>query len=266
MCQKPYRRGHQEWRCAKCTPCLLSYARHWTARILLEAVQYEWSDFVTLTYNKENYPVDGSLQMRDAQLFIKRLRYRRPDRRVRYYLVGEYGELNWRPHYHAILFSERNDLAFYEDLWPNGFSYVGPQGCTPATAAYCAGYAVKGLRAPGVVALKGRAPEFRLMSLRPGIGLPGAWAMYNALADKGVRYAPEEIKVQGVSWPLSRYLRERIVGWQGGDVRGFEPSDSAEYRRAQKSVQSGRREELRRADGWKAEKRLELMRARKGGI
>lgn len=35
---------------------------------------HETNSFVTLTYNKENLPIDGSLQLRDWQQFCRNLR------------------------------------------------------------------------------------------------------------------------------------------------------------------------------------------------
>jgi len=50
-----------------------------------------------------------SLIKRDVQLFVKRLRKDQDARglaKIRYYLVGEYGDQTKRPHYHAAIFGE----------------------------------------------------------------------------------------------------------------------------------------------------------------
>ena len=48
------------------------------------------------------------LRKTDLQLFLKRFRYyvtkRLPKEKVRYYAVGEYGPVHFRPHYHLLLF------------------------------------------------------------------------------------------------------------------------------------------------------------------
>ena len=48
------------------------------------------------------------LRKYDLQLFLKRFRYyvtkRFPQEKVRYFAVGEYGPVHFRPHYHLLLF------------------------------------------------------------------------------------------------------------------------------------------------------------------
>jgi len=59
-----------------------------------------------------------SLIKRDVQLFIKRLRKEQDSRgssKIKYYLVGEYGDLTKRPHYHAAIFGE--DFADDRYAW-----------------------------------------------------------------------------------------------------------------------------------------------------
>lgn len=92
--------------------------------------------FLTLTYDDEHLPLAGSLNHRDYQLFMKRLRKnsapketacaglgrknppeiefenRKPDEKIlkiqtaamSYYMCGEYGDRTGRAHYHACLF------------------------------------------------------------------------------------------------------------------------------------------------------------------
>ena len=141
--------------------------------------------FITLTY-KDN-PI--SLDYRDFQLFMKRLRSK-TGKRIRFFMCGEYGETNSRPHYHAILFGYdftdrigfgRNFFRspFLESLWPHGFSSVGEM--TFESAAYVARYCLKKVtgdlaeshyrvvdKETGEVSYK--VPEFCHMSLKPGIG------------------------------------------------------------------------------------------------
>ena len=78
-------------------------------------------DFIRETLSKKvNLPkgiLPPHLSKYDGQLFIKRLRryldrliqskYGKEAEKIRYYLVGEYGPVHFRPHYHVILwFSE----------------------------------------------------------------------------------------------------------------------------------------------------------------
>ena len=156
------------------------------------------SCFVTLTYDDAHLPSDGSLVHRHFQLFMKRLRKRFHPHNIRFYMSGEYGPLNLRPHYHACIFgtnflSDRiragtsaSGAVYFESrelstLWGMGRASV--QDLTIETAGYCARYIMSKVTgdlaeshyestdADGVITR--RRPEYNAMSLRPGIGF--AW-------------------------------------------------------------------------------------------
>lgn len=173
--------------CGHCIGCRIRRSREWTLRILHEASLHSPNWFVTLTY--QNAPV--SLQYRDFQLFMKRLRKQHGS--VRFFVVGEYGEQFSRPHFHAILFGLRlPDIqpvsklgngqlwqsSALEKLWGHGFVTLGPVNLQ--TAGYCARYILKKRTGPdadlhyrvadadGVI--HAVTPEFCRMSLRPGLG------------------------------------------------------------------------------------------------
>lgn len=160
-----------------------------------EAKLHDCNSFVTLTYRNEEIPPFGSLRYVDVQLFLKRLRKVHASKgKLRYFVVGEYGELELRPHYHALLFGiQFTDLKVFqrrpgytvyssaaaEKLWGLGFVTVGEVNFE--TAGYAARYCLKkvtGTRAKDhykvVDAVTGelgeRVPEFARMSLKPGIG------------------------------------------------------------------------------------------------
>lgn len=80
-----------------------------------ESQMWENNSFITLTYNNENLPKDGSISKKALQNFFKRYRKRFPKNTIRYFACGEYGDLNGRPHYHAILFGE--DFSHDRYLW-----------------------------------------------------------------------------------------------------------------------------------------------------
>lgn len=154
---------------------------------------HEKNCFVTLTYNK--LPEHGSLQKRDFQLFMKRLR-KKYGSNIRFYAAGEYGPSLGRPHYHACLFgidfsdklpwkSERGNMLYtsdtLSDLWGHGFVTIGE--VTFETAAYTARYCTKKKKGkdwkqfyekinPETGEIIDLQPEFALMSRRPGIGRP----------------------------------------------------------------------------------------------
>lgn len=179
--------------CGQCVGCRLERSRQWAVRIMHEAAMHDVSSFVTLTYDDAHLDARGSLCYRDYQLFMKRMRKKFGS--VRFFVAGEYGALNWRPHFHACLFGfwlsdfkywRKSDSGFnlyrsatVEMLWPYGSAEIG--ALTFESAAYCARYCmdkVNGELAADhyrrVDADTGEiyhlVPEFCRMSLRPGIG------------------------------------------------------------------------------------------------
>ena len=60
--------------CGRCIGCRLDRSLSWAIRCVHEARMHEDNCFVTLTYDKEHLPDDGSLRPRDFVLFMKQLR------------------------------------------------------------------------------------------------------------------------------------------------------------------------------------------------
>ncbi len=143
--------------CNQCMGCRLDRSKEWAARIVHEAQMHQDKCFITLTYNKENLPHDGSLNKSHFQKFMKRLRRKYEPQQIRYFHCGEYGESDLRrPHYHACLFgidfpdrlpfSSRNDITTYTsdtltDIWGKGFTTCGELNYQ--TAAYTSRYIMK---------------------------------------------------------------------------------------------------------------------------
>lgn len=181
--------GYRPLRCGQCHGCRLEYARQWAIRCVHEASMHDENCFVTLTYAKDCF----NLVYTDFQLFMKRLRARFFRARIRFYMCGEYGELNGRAHFHALLFGfDFPDKVYFkksdsgeklyrskilEELWPLGHSLIG--SVTFESAGYVARYVMKknndGAQVvriidPDTGAVFERCKEFARMSLRPGIG------------------------------------------------------------------------------------------------
>tara|TARA_Y100001968_G_C19441130_1_gene762565 strand:+ start:578 stop:1495 length:918 start_codon:yes stop_codon:yes gene_type:complete len=172
--------------CGRCWGCRLNYARQWAIRCTHEAQYYEEdlklpSCFITLTFDpKIRNPV--SLNKRDFQLFMKRLRKKYSNIPIRYFHSGEYGEKRGRPHYHAILFGadfnhdrvlrhEKPNKLYtsktLNDLWPFGFHLIG--NVTFETASYTARYIMKKQYGDDADKhYKDRIPEYSTMSLGNG--------------------------------------------------------------------------------------------------
>jgi hypothetical protein len=152
---------------------------------------------VTLTYNDENLPENGSLVPEHLKNFQKRIRYH-ANIDLRFFSVGEYGEKTQRPHYHAAVFGlpgcssldHRCACSTCETVrrsWKKGHILAGT--LTQDSASYIAGYVTKKMtdRKPEekykellrkgkkkiaeeyktrvIDVLQGRHPEFARMSL-----------------------------------------------------------------------------------------------------
>lgn len=102
--RKEARRGAQPIQvpCGQCIGCLLERSRVWAMRCVFESQLHDNNCFVTLTYRDERN--DGNLHKDHFQKFMKRLRKKFVGVDVRYFMCGEYGDLESRPHYHACLF------------------------------------------------------------------------------------------------------------------------------------------------------------------
>jgi len=193
---------------------------------MLEASLHERSSFLTLTYDDEHLPTDGSLSKRAFPEFMARLRRSRPGRTLRYFHCGEYGEKRRRPHYHAVLFGEdfsdcrapfkRKGAKFPEwispdlmELWPDGQSLIGSVSFESASyvARYlCGKHGKKVDRSPNeyvdtrtgeVIA---RQRECATMSRRPGIA-------HDWVERFGFEiYPSDEVVVAGVRMQPPRYF------------------------------------------------------------
>ena len=160
-----------------------------------EAQMHEHNAYITLTYANEHLPEHGQLIHRHFQLFMKRLRKHFTGEKIKYYMCGEYGAKERRPHFHACLFGidfqdktawQKNDNGdqLYrsqrlEQLWPYGHSTTG--NVTFKSAAYIARYVMKKINGDlakkhyekldittgEIIRLK---PEYNKMSLAQGIG------------------------------------------------------------------------------------------------
>ena len=188
--------------CGKCWKCRLTYARTWAIRCMHET-QGKKSSFLTLTYNEDHLPKDGSLNVRHFQLFMKKLRNKTKIKKLRFFHSGEYGEKLGRPHYHALIFGyDFPDKEYFKpskpspfnknkeekfklytsqelnELWQYGYAIIGD--VTFQSASYVARYIMKKINNDknhyhkidpdtGEV-LFSLKPEYCTMSRRPAIG------------------------------------------------------------------------------------------------
>lgn len=210
--------------------------RLWQHRILLEATGHSANAFVTLTYDPSEIPEGNSLRKKDVQDWLKRFRKSIEPARVRYYLAGEYGDQTQRPHYHVALFGyppcsygqSRYRLGYklccpsceeIKRTWGKGQIDVGQ--LEPHSAQYIAGYVVKKMTGKDDPRLNGRAPEFSLKSLKPGLGHNILHDIASELMSLGLDKrqvdVPSNLSHGKKILPLGRYLRRKLRTLIGKD-------------------------------------------------
>lgn len=281
--------------CGQCIGCRLERSRQWAVRCLHEASLYEENSFVTLTYDDEHLPkkkemcarcvnphiIAGSVCVAEFQDFMKRLRKNENGKRIRFLHCGEYGELNSRPHYHALLFNhgfpdkklwtKREGVGLFvsdelQKLWPLGFSTIGEVNFE--TAGYVARYSLKKVTGERSAAYYcGRKPEYITMSRRPGLGkgwyekfkadvYPRDRVVVRGFPSRPPRFYDSLLGVQDPStFSLLKIEREKNGVHFVEDVRSdgtrFRVSDSCDLRLAVK-------EEVKKAQLLKLKRTLEV--------
>lgn len=238
--------------CGKCFLCRSKKAAHWTERLEFERSCHPYCLFGTLTYSDEYIPKvylteagfldyrDGELihlddcidyvdnvsidfirnrgylpvgNVRDTQLFIKRLRERvrvgkqkglpdstdrLEDRYFRYFLVNEFSPTTFRAHYHFLVFTSSKWLATYaksivSSCWSTDGRFadsqqlgiVDVQNVETSASSYVASYLNSYVDLPKVFQFpKFRA--FKIFSKHPPLGtlLPSSKEV-QALFDSG---------------------------------------------------------------------------------
>lgn len=220
--------------CGQCIGCRLSYSREWATRCIHEASCHTANCFLTLTFNNLNLPATGSIDVRDIQLFIKRLRKELWPHKIRYAACGEYGSLLQRPHYHLLIFGydfpdkkpfqKHKSNIYYrsaqlEKLWTSGYSSIG--SLTFESAAYTARYILK--KQKGVdydyrIYYDGRRPEFFVTSRRPGIGLQWISSYHRQVSQNGYILIRNGVRV-GVPGYYKSFLQLNYPEEYGNLVR-----------------------------------------------
>lgn len=131
--------------CGRCPPCKKRRVDEWVFRMMQEESVSCASHFVTLTYDTRSVPLTPhgfmTLSKSDFQNYMKRLR-KLSRNTLKYYAVGEYGSLNYRPHYHALIFNCENS-EYFADAWSLGGKSLGNVfvgTCTNRSSAYVLKY------------------------------------------------------------------------------------------------------------------------------
>lgn len=80
--------------CGSCIGCRLERSRQWALRCVHEASLHTENCFITLTYSPQFLPDGQTLVKSDFQKFMKRLRKRFPERRIRDYTLVHIGQFD----------------------------------------------------------------------------------------------------------------------------------------------------------------------------
>jgi hypothetical protein len=197
-----------------------------------EAQCHDRNSFLTLTYDDAHLPRDRSVSVREVQLFKKRLRDGLGP--FRDMTSGEYGDRTLRPHYHSLIFGlDFDDKVFWrrspsgeilyrsatlEKFWPFGEALIG--AVTFQSAGYVARYTMKKSKgdedadryrrcevdpATGELREWFVAPEFLVMSRRPGLG--AEW--YERF--RAEVFPSDFLVVDGRKVPVPRFYTDRLA-------------------------------------------------------
>lgn len=192
--------------CGKCLACRIAKRTEWSMRMLHELDSYRDACFITLTYDMDNLPPNGSLDKAELQKFWKRLRKSLGDRKIRYFACGEYGDKFGRPHYHAIVFGlslRPCDRQLVRNAWRHGLCHFGL--AQPDSIRYVAQYVDKkytGDLSRQVYEATGREPVFKVSSL--GLGREYVERNRTQLVQQS------KCTVNGVDHSLPRYYLDKL--------------------------------------------------------
>lgn len=175
--------------CNRCMACRINKTYEWSTRLVYEMESHDKACFITLTYDPDFLPNNGTLVVEDIQKFNKRVRkkyYGNSTSKYKFYICGEYGPTTFRPHYHGALFGVDFEpeewICFKVDaegphytspalskLWPFGFNEIGL--ITPTRMNYVTGYIQKKLFGDGAKEYEQRGviPPFQLFSKNLGV-------------------------------------------------------------------------------------------------
>lgn len=188
--------------------CEKNKRKEWFLRIMCETAYCDFSKFVTLTYSEENVPLVatdegllGTLNHEDYKDFVKRLRKNLGEIKIKYYMCGEYGETQSRPHYHVVMLFygdiSRIDLRVrIERAWRLGYVQIGT--VTPRSVMYCLKYMRKMNNINTNQQIK--KPYQRVSQ---GLGLDFLKENENLIIENG--YIAHNLK----KYPVPRYFRKK---------------------------------------------------------
>ena len=180
--------------CGQCLQCRINDTRAWFVRSHFELKKLDrpFHYFLTLTYNDDNLPEDGLCKKDHLKKFLNNLNTSY-GLHLRYYACADYGSINNRCHYHAILLSEKKIThKMVDNIWKKGFSCL--KECNTNNIKYTLRYTVK--KKP----FDSKDPAyFRLISKGWGNNVSQFW-----------HEGQEKFTIDGRDYGITRYLREKL--------------------------------------------------------
>lgn len=224
--------------CGSCLECRVGERRGMACRLRDESRYWKKSSFITLTYNNDNLPSDGSVNAADPAEFVRRLRAQicRDSKicrvkkkcrglcpKIKTFGCAEYGPKLSRPHYHLAIFGYQfsdlshrrlrsNDFSSKKwfvyrskkcaDLWGKGFVEIG--NLEPAAAEYICGYTVKKIRGVRKESYYGSKRPEGVVCRSQGLGRKYVEQFADFLLRNGL------ISFRGSKVPLPRYYKKLL--------------------------------------------------------
>lgn len=233
-CVHPYiLKDGRIFKCGQCQLCKRSKSQEWTARVIheLNTMPNKKAVFVTLTYHPKFLPKcdksvfipqaikdrGGNLCKEDMVKFMKRLRKitDKMNRKIKYIYCGEYGGLNKRPHYHAIIMgidAEEAQKMQIAKLWGKGIVDIDKRLVDSKAIKYVLGYVRKKIGQEDEVYEEiGRIKPYQ----RQSQGLGKTWALRNVKSWA----LTGSICVDDYQQAIPRYYREKVHEKEGVKIK-----------------------------------------------
>ena len=196
--------------CGKCGACLKRAISDWTLRLKQEMKVSSAAYFTTLTY--ETSPTMELCKL-DLQKYFKRLR--KLGFKFSYFALGDYGDVNQRPHYHVIFFAKGYfDQSLLYNIWTSGKAqqslrgFIDVKRLQEGAILYVVRY---GLLAKLDWDKSDTRPKpFFLMSKKPALGsnyISANMKRYHADWSNPVTYMPE----YNYKKALPRFYKDKIL-------------------------------------------------------
>lgn len=176
--------------CCKCYECRNKYANNWAFRLNEEWKHSSNAYFITLTYTEENYK--NYFEYKDVQDFFKRLRKKNKGK-IKYFVVGERGDLFNRVHYHAIIYN-LDRTQYIQNTWDYGLTDC--EELKGGAIRYVLKYLSKSKDEDGVTSI-----------VRMSKGLGKAW-----LTPKKIKWLRQKVPLTVNKQSIPQYYRKLAVG------------------------------------------------------